>query len=79
MVARGVLNIAGFHQIFVEVIRLTEPHSDCEILIHLVDATYDLEATQVLTISSAKLPGRKNTKSLWLRRAGASTLINRRY
>ena len=47
MVARGVLNIAGFHQIFVEVIRLTEPHSDCEILIDLVDATYDLEATQV--------------------------------
>ena len=47
MVARGVLNIAGFHQIFVEVTRLTEHQSACEVLVDLVDATYDLQASQI--------------------------------
>ncbi len=47
MVARGVLNIAGFHQIFVEINRLTELHSEGEVLIDLAEALYELQAAEI--------------------------------
>jgi len=47
LVARGVLNIAGFHQILVEIHRLSEFRPECEVVIDLVDATYALQPSEI--------------------------------
>ena len=47
MVARGVLNIAGFHQIVVAINRLTKIHSDGAVLIDLAEARYELQAAEI--------------------------------
>jgi hypothetical protein len=47
MLARGVLNIAGLHQIFAELHRITEHCAKRAALIDLVDSTYELGADEL--------------------------------
>ena len=45
--ASGVLNVAGLHQIFVEINRLTEFGSNGDVLLDLGDATYALQVSEI--------------------------------
>jgi hypothetical protein len=47
MLARGVLNIAGFHQIVAELCRVAEQTADCGMLIDLVDAFAELDGDKI--------------------------------
>ena len=47
MLARGILNIAGLHQIVVELSRLTQDIDECEMLIDLADASYELDGDKI--------------------------------
>ena len=44
---RGAIDIAGVTEIFAEVAEITQPLSDCKILIDLRDSTYRLDAADI--------------------------------
>lgn len=47
MIARGVMDIKGFEQIFREVLTATQPLDDCKVVIDLQDTACNLESADI--------------------------------